>query len=228
MRPTPTDAASGGRGEGNVHSMERRGFLTGSMLVIAFCALVSAVCIYVMALSFWEGEATVLSTLLLGLYPAISVPIIAWEVQKILPVSFEIDGYSARMVRGGRVRREIPLDTDVKADILMRSERIVLDIKAFSSCCEEPLVKDRPERPMSLCGIILTKGDVTIACTHEGGWKLMDIGRIWEPFIDAVIDHDLEMGEELWRYFEFRREVETVADDGSSQSVLDKIAAWDF
>ena len=208
--------------------MERRGFMTGSVLVIAFCAIVSAVCIYVMAFSFWEGSATVLSTLLLGLYPAISVPIIAWEVQKVLPARFEIDGYSARMVLGGRARREILLDKDVKADILMRSERIVLDIKAFSSCCDEPLVKDRPEPPMSLCGIILAKGDVTIACTHEAGWKLMDIGRIWEPFIDAVMDHDMEMGEELWWYFEFRREVDTVADDGSSQSILDKIAAWDF
>ena len=208
--------------------MERRGSVTESLLVIAFCALVSAVCIYMMALSFWESGATVLSTVLLGLYPAIGVPIIAWEVQKVLPARFEIDGKTARMVRGGRVRQEIHLDKDVKADILMRSERIVLDIKAFSSCCDEPIVKDRPERPMSLCGITLTKGDVTIACTHEIGWKLMDIGRIWEPFIDAVIDQDMEMGEELWRYFEFRRGVETVADDGSSRSIMEKIAARDF
>ncbi len=228
MRPMTTEVESGGQGDGNLHTMERRGFMTGSLLVIAFCAIVSAICIYMMTLSFWEGEATVLSTLLLGLYPAISVPIIAWEAQKVLPARFEIDGNTARMVRGRRVRQEIHLDKDVKADILMRSERIVLDIKAFSSCCDESLVKDRPERPMSLCGIKLTKGDVMLACTHEAGWKLMDIGRIWEPFIDAVIDNDMEMGGELWRYFEFRREVEAMTDDGSSHSILDKIAAWDF
>lgn len=217
-----------GNGKRKVHSIERRGIMGESVFVIAFCILVSAVCIYVMATSFMEGSATVLSTVLLGLYPSISIPIIAWEAEKILPTRFEIDGYTARIIRGGRVRKKIPLDNDAKADIMMRSERIVHNIKAFSSCCDEPLVKDRPEQPTSLCGIELTSGEVTITCTHGTGWKLMDIGRIWEPFIDAVIEHDMEMGEELWRYFEFRREVETVADDGASPSIMDKIAAWDF
>jgi hypothetical protein len=151
--------------------------------------------------------------ILFAAFPALAIPLIAWEVRRCLPARFEMDAGSARLFINGKLKEEIVFGPTVKADVTLDSNRIGPAPRAFDdSCAEGPLGPPR-EDFLLLCGISLAQGERSITISHDNGWRLIDFNVIWDQFFHLVVEHEMEMGSEIWRYVEFRDSFSELGDD---------------
>jgi hypothetical protein len=205
-------------------TIERKRFEGCSLTAIVVCVTASAVSVTMLVLTFVNGAPSMFQTLVYSAYVVITVPIVAWEIADARPARVELGHDNIRLSINGRTVTEIALDGRVRVDVSLKSDIIAPPVQAFSTCCDAPIARPRQEGWMMLCGISLTKDGTTINIHHEKGWKLKDIIRLWGPFIDVVLDRDMQMGADLRRYHEFRQGVGTAPVE-EEQDIFARIRA---
>lgn len=185
-------------------TIERDGFKGSSPLVILVLTGVSVFCIYILLAMVRDGDANPVALVMFSAYPVLVLPYVAWEVRHWLPARLEMSSHSARYLVNGRLKMEIILGPDVKADAKLSSDRIGPEPRAFDNSCAKDRPRPSEESFLLLCGISLSQGDSSITVSHDDGWSLVDLGKISDRFLDMALDHEMELGHELWRYMEFR------------------------
>ncbi len=175
----------------------------GSFATVMFFVLVSAVSVLVLVDQVSSGTASIATFIIFGFFPVLSVPVVAWELATWMPQRFEITPEGARLVVRGKVRRSVAFDSDVRVDALLNSQRLGPKPKAFDSSCAASHGEDDTGGFLILCGITISRGSDTMTISHDDGWRLVDIGQLWKPFLDAAVANDMEMGDRMWRYIEF-------------------------
>lgn len=175
----------------------------GSIATVLFFVLVSSVSVLVLLDQVGRGDTSYMVYVLFGFFPLLSIPVVAWEVSGWMPHRFELMPTGARMVVRGKVRKSIEFGPEVRVDALLTSQLLGPKPKAFNSSCAECDDEEASDRFLILCGIRISKGSDTITLSHEEGWRLIDIGKLWKPFLAAAVENDMEMGDRMWRYIEF-------------------------
>jgi hypothetical protein len=193
--------------------IERGAFKGGSLLVLSILSAVSVFSIYVIYRMMTEGSFQPIVLVLFVAFPVVATPLIYSEARNCLSARFEVSSEAVRYFVNGRLVEEMVLDPSVKADVRLDSSRIGPKPKAFDASCAEATLGPPEENFILLCGISLTKGDRGIKISHEDGWKLVDFSDIWDRFLAMVIEHDLEMGPDLWRYIDFRDSFQELGED---------------
>ena len=185
-------------------TIERGAFKGGSTLIILILSCVTAFCVYVVGRMVREGSVDPVAWILFSAFPIIALPLLAWEIKCCLPARLEISSHSAKYYFNGKLKDEITFGPSVKADVRLNSDRTGPEPKAFHSSCDEDTLTPPREKFLLLCGISFVQGDRTIALSHDDGWRLIDFSEVWDRFLSTVVEHEMEMGSELWRYIEFR------------------------
>lgn len=192
--------------EGNATAavtVERGSVTRGSVATVLFFLAVSAVSVFVLVDQVRGGTSSYAVYILFGFFPLLSIPVVAWEVSGWMPRRFELTHKGARMVVRGRVVKSIEFGPEVKADALLSSQRIGPRPRAFDSSCAETHGGEDGTGFLFLCGITVSNGSETITLSHDEGWRLVDIAKVWKPFLAAAVERDMVMGDRMWRYVEF-------------------------
>lgn len=200
-------------GDGTAWSIERAPMRGGSLVYILILTAVTIGSLILLYRTVSGGDRHLDALVLLSAFPAFFLALIAWEVRDFLPARLVISSDTARYYVNGRLRERITLGPEVKADVILDSDRIGPRPKAFhSSCAYEPVERPKGEF-LLLCGISLTSGDRSISISHDDGWQLVDFNDLWDPFFSMVVEHDMEMGSDMWRYVEFRDTLQALGDE---------------
>jgi hypothetical protein len=194
-------------------TLERGAFKGGSKLFISVLVLVTIFCLYVLYHMIIGGDVQLLAFILFIAFPIVAIPMVIWEVVSNLPSRLEITNDSARYYVNGKLKETISLGPTVKADVRLNSDRIAPRPKAFDKDCADGSLGPPDESFLLLCGISLASGNRSISISHNDGWNLIDFSEVWDRFLGMVIEHDMEMGTELWRYIEFRDSFQEMGED---------------
>jgi hypothetical protein len=192
-------------GTEDLWSIERNAFKGGSPMVLLILLGISAFCLFILWTMVSSGDPSPIGLILFSAYPILVIPWVVMEVRQLLPAKLEITKDSARYFVNGKLREEITFGPDATADVKLTSNRIGPEPKAFHNSCAADPAKPSEEGFLLLCGISLSRGDRAISLSVDEGWQLIDFGSIWEGFISVVLDHEMEVGDEMWRYLEFRK-----------------------
>lgn len=201
-RPVMNDTE--GASDGTV-TVEKGRVQVMSVLTILFFIALIAVSLWTLVGLFRTGDLDVPTIALCVGFLAISVPVLGWEVADNLPTRFDLTPQGARLTVAGRVRQQVEFDQSVKVDAILRSDRVGPRAKAFDATCAGDGCDDEAGEFLLLFGITISRdGRSAIVIAHDDGWKLVDIARIWGPLLDATVEKDMIMGDDMWRYMEFQ------------------------